>query len=155
MKSGALSVLLALVAPLGIAFPDAQMPVPKSSATEYPLTITGCIHGTRLIPQSATSDTASNAVDASEYVLGGSKEILQLVKKEHNGHLYEITGIVQLPATPEAQRAGVATKPLGKKGRVTVGTREASGGFRSAPHPVRLQITSLRHISNGCSTNRS
>ncbi len=69
MKSGALSVWLALVAPLGIALVDAQkdVPVPKSSATEYPLTITGCIHGTRLIPQSATSDTASNAVDASEY----------------------------------------------------------------------------------------
>ena len=157
MKSGALSVLLALIAPLGVALVDAQkdVPVPKSSAAEYPLTITGCIHGTRLIPQSATSDTASDAVRASEYVLDGSKAILQLVNKEHNGHLDEITGIVELPATPDAQRAGVATKPLGKKGRITVGKREASGGLRSAPHPVRLKVTSLRHISNGCSTNRS
>jgi len=58
--------------------------MPKSPATEYPMTITGCLHGTRLIPQSATSDTASDAFRASEYVLDGSKEVLQLVKKEQN-----------------------------------------------------------------------
>ena len=157
MTSGALSVFLALVAPMGIAFVDAQkdVPVPKSPATEYAVSITGCLHGTRLIPQSAASDTSSDALRASEYVLDGSKAILELVRKEHNGHLDELTGIVQVPATPEAQREGVASRPLGKKGRITVGTRETSGGLRAEAHPVRLKVTSLRHISDGCSTNRS
>lgn len=157
MKTGALSVLLALVAPLGIALVDAQKepPVPKSAANDFPVTITGCIHGTRFIPQSAAADTASSALNASEYVLDASKELLQVIKKEHDGHLDEVTGIAELPATPDAQRAGVASKPLGKKGRITVGTREASGGLRSSPHPVRLKVTTIRHISNGCSTNRS
>ena len=86
---------------------------------------------------------------------GALSVFLALVKKEHNGHLDELTGIVQVPATPEAQREGVATKPLGKKGRITVGKREANGGLRSAPHPVRLKVISLRHISNGCSTQRT
>ncbi len=157
MKSGALSVFLALVAPMGIAFVDAQkdVPVPKSPATEYAVTITGCLHGTRLIPQSASSDTTSDAFRASEYVLDGSKDILQLIKKEHDGHLDEITGVAQLPATPDAHRTGVASKPFGKKGRITVGKREASGGLRAEAHPVRLKVTSLRHVSDGCSTNRS
>ena len=107
MTSGALSVFLALVAPMGIAFVDAQkdVPVPKSPATEYAVTITGCLHGTRLIPQSAASDTSSDALRASEYVLDGSKAILELVRKEHNGHLDELTGIVQVPATPEAHQS--------------------------------------------------
>jgi len=158
MKWGALALCFALVAPFGVvAFVDAQkdLPVPKSPATEYPLTITGCIHGTRLIPQSAASDTASDVLAASEYLLDGSKELLQVIRKEHNGHLDEITGVAQLPATPAAQRTGVASAPVGKKGRITVGKREESGGFQPAPHPVRLKVTSIRHISNGCSTNRS
>ena len=66
-----------------------------------------------------------------------------------------MTTHLQVPATPEAQREGVASRPLGKKGRITVGTRETSGGLRAEAHPVRLKVTSLRHISDGCSTNRS
>jgi len=157
MNSRALSVFVALITPFAVAFADAQkdVPVPKSPATEYPVTITGCILGTRLIPQSASSATASDAVSASEFVLDGPKALLQLIKKEHNGHLDEITGVAEQPATPAAQRAGVATTPLGKKGRITVGKREESGGFQPAPHPVRLKATSIRHISNGCSTSRS
>lgn len=157
MNSRALSVFVALVTPFAVAVAGAQkdVAVPKSAATEYPLTITGCIHGTRLIPQSASSSSAAEVIGASEFLLGGSKEILQTIKREHNGHLDEITGVAQVPPTPAAEQAGVATKPLGKKGRVTVGKREASGGFRTAAHPVRLKVESIRHISNGCSTNRS
>jgi hypothetical protein len=44
---------------------------------------------------------------------------------------------------------------VGKKGRITVGTREQNGGFQPAPHPARLKAASIRHISNGCSTSRS
>jgi hypothetical protein len=80
---------------------------------------------------------------------------MQIIRKEHNGHLDEITGVVQVPATPAAERNGVATAPVGKKGRITVGTRQESGGFRPVPHPARLKVTSIRHISNGCSTTRS
>jgi hypothetical protein len=58
-------------------------------------------------------------------------------------------------ATPAAERVAVTSKPVGKKGRVTVGTREESGGFRPAPRPLQLKITSLRHISNSCGAARS
>jgi hypothetical protein len=78
MKSGALPVLLAVISfgPLASAGAQKDLPVPRSPAAEYPLTITGCIHGTRLIPQSSTSVTASDAVNASEYVLDGPKALL-------------------------------------------------------------------------------
>jgi hypothetical protein len=151
-------VLFAVIAEAGALAPVAaqkDLPVPKSPATEYPVTITGCIRGTRLIPQSAASDTASDALASSEYLLDGSKELLQVIRKDHNGHLDEITGVAQVPATAAAHRAGVGSAPVGKKGRITVGTREESGGVQPAPHPVRLKVTSIRHISNGCSTNRS
>jgi hypothetical protein len=158
MKPGALSVFFTVTALLGtVAFVAAQkdLPVPKSPAAEYPATITGCIHGTRFIPQSSNSNTVSDAVNASEYILDGPKAVMQLIRKEHNGHLDEITGVVQLPATASAERVGVATTPVGKKGRITVGKRQQSGGFPPAPHPVRFKVESIRHISNGCSTNRS
>jgi hypothetical protein len=29
---------------------------------------------------------------------------MQVIRKEHNGHLDEITGIIQTPATPAAER---------------------------------------------------
>jgi hypothetical protein len=158
MKSRFLSVFIGIVASFdAVTFVSAQkdLPVPKSPAAEYPVTITGCIHGTRLIPQLSAAAAASDALRASEYVLDGPKELMQIVRKEHNGHLDEITGVVQVPATPAAERVGVASTPIGKKGRLTVGARDESGGFHPAPHPVRLKVTSLRHISSGCSTNRS
>jgi hypothetical protein len=158
MRSRVFSGLFAVSASLGLvasAAAQKDLPVPKSAAREYPVTITGCIHGTRLIPQSSASDTSSEVLRASEYLLDGPKDVMQVLRKEHNGHLDEVTGVAQVPATPAAERSAVASKPVGKRGRVTVGTREESGGFRPAPHPVRLKITSLRHISNGCTTNRS
>lgn len=147
-----LSVSLTLV---GQAAAQKDLPVPKSTAAEYPVTITGCIHGTRFIPQSASSATASDAVRASEYVLDGPKEVMQIIRKEHNGHLDEITGVIEVPAQPAAERTAIGNAPVGKKGRITIATREESGGFHPAPHPVRVKVTSLRHISKGCSTNRS
>jgi hypothetical protein len=88
------SILVGVSASLTLVGPAAaqkDLPVPKSAAAEYPVTMTGCIHGTRFIPQSASSATASDAVRASEYVLDGPKEVMKALRKEHNGHLDEIT----------------------------------------------------------------
>jgi hypothetical protein len=131
-----------------------DLPLPKSTANEHAVVISGCLRGTRLIPQSSSSTTIADTLRVSEFVLDGPKEVLQLLRKEHNGHEEEVTGVAHVPATPSDARAGVASVPLGNKARVTVGKREESGGVRPAPLPVRLTVTAVRHVSDGCTTRR-
>ena len=132
-----------------------DLPVPKSPRSDHEIVISGCLRGTRLIPHSSSAATVSDSLRASEFVLDGPKEILQTLRKEHNGHEEEVTGVAHVPPTPSDARVGVATMPMGTKARVTVGKRQESGGVRPGPRPIRLTIMAVRHISDGCTTPRN
>jgi ABC-type Fe3+-citrate transport system substrate-binding protein len=71
------------------------------------------------------------------------------MRREHDGHQDEITGIAILPVA-RADEGRTETKQLGKKTRITVGTR-TTVGERAQPRPVRLKVTSLKHLADKCS----
>ena len=151
-----LTISIAFVSVLAtLAAAQRDLPVPKSTPSDHAVAISGCVHGTRLIPHSSSAATVAETLRASEFVLDGPKEILQMLRQEHNGHQEEIVGIAHLPPTPSDARAAVATVPVGKKARVTLGKRQEAGGFRPGPQPVRLTVKSVRHISDNCATRRS
>ena len=147
-------VLLGLVSqPTAQApFPPPKTPPTKSVVrdSQFPVVVAGCLRGTRLKIDRTASNAAADSLGASEFVMEGPKELLQQIRKEHDGHQDEITGIAIIPASQTDER-NTETKQLGKKTRITVGARsggdDAAGGFR----PVRLKVQSLRHIDDKCS----
>ena len=77
-----------------------------------------------------------------------------MLRKEHSGHDEEISGVAHLPADTSERRARIATRDVGKKGRVTVGKRQQSGGIRQGPQAVRLTVKSVRHLGDSCAGQR-
>ena len=138
-----------------VASAQKDTPIPKSPGGDYPVTVAGCISGTRLLVTggaSATTDTASAAIGASEYVLDGPRELLRQIRKEHDRHYEEVSGIAKIERGTSGDRVHVAEKPI-PKGRVVLGAREESGGPQRAPQPVRLIVKSVRHISASCAAS--
>src|SRR5712691_5188999 len=94
------------------------------------------------------SQTAAQG--ASEFVMEGPKELLQQLRREHDGHQDEITGIAIVPAS-RTDDGNTQTKQLGKKTRITVGARSAGDDRADGRRPVRLKVQSLRHLDDKCS----
>jgi hypothetical protein len=145
--AGIVSQLTAQRPPL----PPAKTPPTKSAIrdSQYPLVVAGCLRGSRLKIDRTVSNAVADSLDASEFVLEGPKELLLQMRREHDGHQDEITGIAILPAG-RTDEGRTETKQLGKKTRITVGTR-TTVGERTQPRPVRLKVKSLRHLADKCS----
>jgi hypothetical protein len=133
-------------------FPSPNIPTAKSALkdSEYPVVVAGCLRGTRLKLDRTAANAAVDSLGASEFVMEGAKELLQQIRREHDGHQDEITGIAIVPAA-DTDEKDTATKPLGKKTRITVGTRSGGGAGAEGFRPVRLKVQSLRHIDDKCS----
>ena len=134
----------------GPPVPPTKTPPTKSAIrdSQYPLVVAGCLRGSRLKIDRTVSNAVADSLDASEFVLEGPKELLLQLQREHDGHQDEITGIAIVPARTDEGRT--ETKQLGKKTRVTVGTR-TTVGERAQPRPIRLKVTSLKHLADKCS----
>jgi hypothetical protein len=134
-------------------FPPPKTPPAKSAIrdTQHALVVEGCLRGSRLKIDRTKANVIPDALGASEFVLEGAKELLQQIRREHDGHQDEITGVAIVPAS-RTENLGTAAKQIGTKTRITVGTRsgrddrERAGGFG----PVRLKVDSLRHIHDKC-----
>jgi hypothetical protein len=150
MNGGMMAALYVVAVALSAS--AAQTDVATSKDSEV-VTIAGCVHGSRLkLSRNTTPDTVTSVVRASEFVLGGQKELLTRLKKDHDGHLEEIIGILKIPPTLEQPDVHVRTKNVGEKTRVTMGTRQSAGSDPTAPLPVlpTLLVESSRHISDKC-----
>jgi hypothetical protein len=150
MNAGMMAALHLVAVALSVG--EAQTDVATSKDSEV-VTIAGCVHGSRLkLSRNTTPDTVTSVVRASEYVLGGQKELLTRLKKDHNGHLEEITGTLKIPPTLEQPDVHVRTTNVGEKTRVTMGTRQSAGSDPTAPLPVlpTLLVDSSRHLSDKC-----
>ena len=113
--------------------------------------MTGCLRGSRLKIDRTAANAAVDSLGASEFVMEGAKELLQQLRREHDGHQDEITGVAILPPSQTGQR-DTETTPLGKKTRITIGARSPGGDERlDRFRPVRLKVQSLRHIDDQCS----
>jgi hypothetical protein len=66
---------------------------PKMKANEYRIVVKGCIRGRRLHASALeTSDSIFRTLRATDFALSGSKELLQQIKDQHDGHWDEVEG---------------------------------------------------------------
>jgi hypothetical protein len=133
-------------------FPSPNIPAAKSMLrdSEYPVVVAGCLRGTRLKIDRTAANAAVDSLGASEFVMEGAKELLQQLRREHDGRQDEIAGIAIVPAS-DTDEKDTETKTLGKKTRITVGARSSSDARAEGFRPVRLKVQSLRHIDDKCS----
>jgi len=160
LRSVSLSCAACAMLPIALAAAQLPGPVPRekeppSQTTRMqekhlPLTVQGCIRGKRLLLSSL--DGTANLLNADELALEGSKDLLQQLRREHEGHDDELTGTAILKPSPDgSSTTDIESKPLGKKGRLTLGVRESDGLQGDVRQPVRFKVTGLRHLHEACS----
>jgi hypothetical protein len=121
--------------------------VPKQ---EELVTVAGCVTGSHFKPSRETrNDLPADLYRAREWTLQGKRELLNRLRKEHDGHYEEITGVIKVPPQPQQADTTVRTKDVGKKTRVTIGTRQSSSNVE-APPPATIVVESFRHIGARC-----
>ncbi len=124
-----------------------------AAAKEELVTIAGCVQGSRLkASRDGVPDSVTRILHASEYVLDGQKEILKRLRKDHDGHFEEITGLLKLqPSVVGQPDVHVRTKDLGPKTRITIGDSRETGSVASPPPaPPRIFVHSFKHIAEKC-----
>jgi hypothetical protein len=133
--------------------PQSPIPEPKSRlrATPHTIVVQGCVQNGRLkIADSVARELPFDALNVSEFILEGPKELLRQIQEEHKGHYDEIAGVATVPPPPQDEDAAVVTS---KKGpiQITAGRRdEKAFGTKNAPQMIRLRVASLTHINAGC-----
>ncbi len=160
-----LAVLMVLLTidPVGAqqpVVPPPQQPIPQAAArgksTQHNIVVQGCVRNGRLrVADSVLKDLPFEMLNTSEFLLEGAKEVMQQIKELHNGHNDEITGVATVPPPPpQDEDAAVVTS---KKGPVsiTAGRRdEKAFGLKNPPQPIKLRVSTLTHISEGCVERR-
>ena len=155
------SLSFAACAALPVVLAAAQLPGPVPREKEPPsqqtrmhekrlsLIVNGCIRGKRLVL--SNTDGTADLLTADELLLDGPKELMLQRRREHENHDDELTGVAVLKPSPDgSSTTDIESKPLGKKGRITLGVRESDGLVGNVRQPVRFRVTSLRHIHDGC-----
>jgi hypothetical protein len=160
------SALLAFVACAGLpmALAAAQLPGPVPREKDPPsqqarayerqlsLTVFGCVRGRRLLLGSRSfDDGTAKLLNANELTLEGSRDLMQLLRREHDNHDDELIGVAILPASPDgSSTTSVESKPVGEGGRITLGVRESNGVAGTVRMPVRFKVTGVRHVHEQC-----
>ena len=76
---------------------------------------------------------------------------MQQLQRLHENHDDELTGVAIIkPALDGSTTTQVESKPIGKKGRITVGVRESDGLTGQVRQPVRFRVSAVRHIHDAC-----
>jgi len=119
---------------------------------QVPMMVRGCIRGRRLLLTDRTfNDNVADILNADELLLEGSKDLMQQLRREHDGHDDELIGVAIIPSTPDGtSTTDVKSKEIGKKGRITMGVSERSGPTASVRLPVRFKVTGVQHLHEGC-----
>jgi hypothetical protein len=119
---------------------------------QVPMRVRGCIRGKRLLlTEPSFNDNVADILNADELLLEGSKDLMQQLHREHEGHDDDLIGVAIIPPTPDGtSTTDVKSKELGKKGRVTMGVSERSGPTANVRLPVRFKVTGVHHLHEGC-----
>ena len=162
-RSVLLSIAACAAAPL-VAGAALQLPGPIPREKEPPsqqtrmqekrlsLTVYGCVRGKRLVLSSMSSrEGIIDLLNANELLLEGPKELLTQLRREHENHDDEFTGIAIVPPSPDGSSTSEGqTKELGKKAKVTLGVRESSGPTGNVRRTVRFRVEAVRHLRDAC-----
>jgi hypothetical protein len=138
------------VAAQGPRFPAPKTPPPNNTVRdqEYAITAQGCLRGRRFVVDGSANSATIELIQASEFALEGSKELLQRLEQEHDNHYDEITGIAIVPVR---QREGSITE-INDKTRIVVSSRGKSSDDVDVKTPkvLRFKVTSLTHLEDKC-----
>jgi hypothetical protein len=154
----------AACATLPVALAGGQLPGPVPREKEppsqqtrmqeqrLPLAVYGCIRGKRFVLSSMSDrEGIISLLNANELQLEGPKELLTQLRREHENHDDELTGIAIVPPSPDGSSTSEGqTKELGKKARVTLGVRESSGPTGNVRRTVRFRVEAVRHLQDAC-----
>lgn len=156
LAAAACTSFVTCLAAQGPVVPKAPTPPTEASdarETTHLVTVRGCIRGNRLKPDSTFSGSTVGVLGAKDFALDGPKELLRVVKADHDNHYDEITGIVVLP--PRKDRNVVTSKKkVGPKTSVIVtgkGEQEELDTPPESKNPtLKLKVQQLVHVDNRC-----
>lgn len=153
-RNFAATVLVVALAPalLGSQLPPPSPPGernhPSTRSDRQLVTVRGCVHGGALEPSvDSQNDEVLRLYPNSMFVLKGNRELLAQLRKHHDGHMEEVTGVVTLPQTLN-EASIVKEKRLTDRLTVTLGGRE--GDRVETIHQLRLQVRSFVHVEDRC-----
>ena len=160
-RSALLSIAACAAVPLAGAAVQLPGPIPREKEPpsqqtrmqekRLPLTVNGCIRGKRLVLSAMSAHNGIiDLLNANDLLLEGPKELLTQLRREHENHDDEFTGIAIVPPSPDGSSTSEGqTKELGKRARVTLGVRESSGPTGNVRRTVRFRVEAVRHLSDG------
>jgi len=151
------TLIAAVRAQKPITPPDSKPPAAPGTLreTKRPLTVQGCVFGSRLKVGGPEAINGAASGLADEFVLEGPKELMRQLKANHDGHEEQITGIVTIPPLDERDTLS-STKRVGSKTTITAhGSQEpqdnhGKGDISHPRPPLHLKVEEVRHIENKC-----
>jgi len=72
------------------------------------------------------------------------------LRRQHDGHFEELTGVVIIPPSPDGADVQVRSKELGPKTTVTIGTGQSGGDIQRSPQSVSFRVESFHHLDVHC-----
>jgi hypothetical protein len=146
---GALAAASAALAASTILIAQDTRPL-EPTPDRHPVTIKGCFRAGILVPERGMSGHTAGLLGLSEFRLEGDRAAIKALRDEHNNHVEEVTGYVELPRT-RRNDTGTATGKVGP-GRLTVGRRVAPlvAEDAEAAQIGRLRIEEVRHLADRC-----
>jgi hypothetical protein len=134
--------------------PKPPQPASTTKETKVPLTVQGCVFDKRLkLGPAGINGPAFDLVGDDEIVLEGTKELMQQLKKYHDGHEEQISGILTIPPNDNRDALG-ATKRVGPKTTITGNTSQRPKPDEKKPDKgkqfLHLKIEEVRHVQDKC-----
>jgi hypothetical protein len=149
VKSSRLVMAFAIavaINPAATLLGDPVTPLEPTRDPESMMAVKGCVQGgslTRVIKSDGTRDLGHPT-----YRLTGSRALLDVIRKEHDGHYLEVVG--RLRDTRDPNAAMRRHKKIGKAS-VTVGAARGDGTqFDRIQQMPSIDVASFRHIGDAC-----
>jgi hypothetical protein len=119
---------------------------------QFSLSVFGCVRGRRLMLGSRSfDDGTAKLLNTNELTLEGPRDLMQVLRREHDNHDDELVGVAIVPAAPDgSSTTSVESTPVGKNGRLTLGVRESDGAAGTVRVAVRFKVTAIRHVHEQC-----
>ena len=129
--------------------PDAK---PELKDHQYEVVVSGCLKGKRLerpVVQSAPESMPATALNADNFALDGPKALMKEIA-QHKNHRDQVVGVATVPPATFLGGSG----PTRRVGPISIGIgtgrADAMSGIDRAPRIIKLKVTSLVHVENGC-----
>jgi len=127
---------------------DGAIPPSKKGGT---LVVRGCVSGSLLKDLRAQkTDPVTGGETAVVYRMTGEKKLLQIIQKEHQDQVLDVTGV--LASNPNVSST-TRSKQMGKaRVFVGVGSQETSMPAQPPSYPS-LRVTAFEVVRPGCATD--